>query len=81
LAAIIENGDRRLFFKKINTPTLVIHGKADALVPIECGIDTAKYIENSELKLLEGMGHDLLKELVPKLVQMIMQHIESVNRG
>ena len=79
LAAIIENGDRREFLKKITAPTLVIHGKADALVPIECGIDTAKTIENSSLKLIEGMGHDLPKELVPKLVRMIIQHVESVS--
>ncbi|PHS13564.1 MAG: alpha/beta hydrolase [Kangiella sp.] len=79
LVAIIENGDRREFLRQITAPTLVIHGKADALVPIECGIDTAKYIENSDLKLIEGMGHDLPKELVPRLVDMIIQHIEMVN--
>jgi len=79
LAAIIENGDRSKFLRKITVPTLVIHGKADALVPIECGIDTAKTIENSEFKLIEGMGHDLPVELVPRLVDMIIQHIDSAS--
>lgn len=78
MAAIIENGDRRKQLKKITAPTLVIHGKGDVLVTVDAGIDTAKNIHNSELKLIEGMGHDLPVELVPRIVRMIGEHIDSV---
>jgi len=74
LAAIIANGSRVELLKKITAPTLVIHGKDDALVPVECGIDTAKHIRGSRLEVIVGMGHDLPAELVPTFVQLISEH-------
>ena len=74
LAAIIANGSRVELLKKITAPTLVIHGKDDALVPVECGIDTAKHIRGSRLEVIVGMGHDLPGELVPTFVQLISEH-------
>jgi pimeloyl-ACP methyl ester carboxylesterase len=77
MAAIIENGDRRGVLRKIKAPTLVIHGKADVLVPVEGGIDTAENIPNAELKLISGMGHDLPKELIPRFSRYIGEHIQK----
>ena len=74
MAAIIKNGSRVKLLKSLKTPTLVIHGKADRLIPVECGIDTAKHIEGSRLELFEGMGHDLPKELQARLVELIANH-------
>ena len=74
LAAIIANGSRVDLLQKITAPTLVIHGKDDALVPVECGIDTAKHIRGSRLEVIVGMGHDLPAELVPTFVQLISEH-------
>lgn len=78
MAAIAESGDRRALLKKISTPTLVIHGKADVLVPMDGGVDTANNIDGAKLKLIEGMGHDLPKELIPRFVRMISEHTASV---
>ena len=77
LAAIIHSGDRRELLKMIAAPTLVIHGKGDPLVPPGAGIDTAKHITGAKLKLIEGMGHDLPIELLPKLVRLIGEHTDS----
>lgn len=79
MAAILESGDRRGLLRKIATPTLVIHGKADVLIPVAGGIDTAKHIKHAELKLVEGMGHDLPKELLPKFARWITQMIEKAS--
>ena len=78
MAAIAENGDRRELLKQISVPSLVIHGKKDVLVPVEGGIDTAKHIPGAQLKLIEGMGHDLPKELVPRITRMIARHAQAV---
>lgn len=59
MAAIAANGDRSEALKQLDLPTLVIHGKDDALVPVEAGIDTHNCIKGSELLLIDGMGHDL----------------------
>ncbi|NND00730.1 MAG: alpha/beta hydrolase, partial [Gammaproteobacteria bacterium] len=77
MAAIAENGDRRELLKRISVPALVIHGKADVLVPTAGGIDTARHIDGAKLKLIEGMGHDLPRELLPRLVRMISEHTAS----
>lgn len=59
LAAILAHGSRKPALAGVTTPTTVIHGKADLLVPVTGGIDTADAIEGAELVLIEGMGHDL----------------------
>ena len=77
LAAIIHNGDRRKLLATIKAPTLVMHGKADVLVPVEGGVDTANSIKGAELKLYEGMGHDLPKELLPRFIRSIDAHAKD----
>ena len=59
MAAIIANGDRREKLKGVKAPTAVIHGEVDPLVRPEGGHDTAASIENAELIIVPGMGHDL----------------------
>lgn len=74
LAAIIADGSRVDLLKRISRPTLVIHGKQDALVPVECGIDTARHIRGAKLALIDGMGHDLPEPLLPHFVDLIVEH-------
>lgn len=71
MAAVIANGDRRTRLAAITAPTLVIHGDADPLVPIEGGRDTAANIKGAELKIIPGMGHDLPVELVDTIADAI----------
>jgi pimeloyl-ACP methyl ester carboxylesterase len=71
MVAIMASGDRVAVLKKIVAPTLVIHGKADPLVPVSGGIDTAELIPGAKLELIEGMGHDLPDELIPRFVELI----------
>ena len=44
-------------------PTLVIHGEQDPLVHVSGGRATAAAIPGAELVVIDGMGHDLPKEL------------------
>jgi proline iminopeptidase len=81
LVAIIASGDRRKLLRKITAPTLVIHGTADPLVPVEGGRDTARHIAGARLMLIDGMGHDLAPGLQPILVEAIAAHCrESESR-
>lgn len=74
LAAISACGSRVSELKTIIAPTLVIHGKADPLVPVEAGIDTARHIPGAKLELIEGMGHDLPQPLWSQFVELISEH-------
>ena len=77
MAAIMASGDRVSVLKKIMAPTLVIHGKADPLVPVSGGIDTARHVRGAQLELIEGMGHDLPQPLLSHFVQLIGNHADK----
>lgn len=77
LAAIIADGDRRERLASVTAPTLVVHGEADPLVPVEGGHDTARHIPDATLKLFPGMGHDLPLELVDDMADTIADHAKG----
>lgn len=79
MAAIVSDGDRRSLLKNISAPTLVIHGEADPLVPVEGGRDTAANIAGAEFLLIPGMGHDLPLALVDTLADAIADHAKAVD--
>lgn len=74
LGAILMSGSRSDALKKVKIPTLVIHGSADPLVPVEGGKDTAKSVPGAKLEIIEGMGHSFPTERVPQIVKAILQH-------
>jgi len=74
LMAILASGSRREALRSVSVPTLVIHGKADPLVPVECGIDTARAVPGAELLLIEGMGHALPIPAWPQIIEAIARH-------
>ncbi|HEY43770.1 MAG TPA: alpha/beta hydrolase [Anaerolineae bacterium] len=77
LAAILTSGGRREMLKSVTIPTLVIHGDADPLVPLEGGKDTADAISGAELIIMEGMGHDLPLQLWSQLIDAIVKHVSK----
>lgn len=76
LTAIYANGSRVAQLQKITCPTLIIHGKNDPLVPYQCGLDTAKHISDAEIKLIDGMGHNLPEPLFKELVTAIVKNLK-----
>jgi pimeloyl-ACP methyl ester carboxylesterase len=71
IAAVVATGDRRAKLATVTAPTLVIHGDADPLVPVEGGHDTAANIKGAELLIIPGMGHDLPLQLVEPIADAI----------
>ncbi|HYI62939.1 MAG TPA: alpha/beta hydrolase [Acidimicrobiales bacterium] len=59
LLAIAVSGPRTEGLARITVPTLVVHGDADPLVTVSGGRATAAAIPGAELRIVEGMGHDL----------------------
>jgi pimeloyl-ACP methyl ester carboxylesterase len=68
MAAVATNGSRKNALQKLDVPALIIHGKADPLVPVEAGIDTHEALRGSKLMLIDGMGHDLPRQVWPQIV-------------
>jgi pimeloyl-ACP methyl ester carboxylesterase len=59
MIAVVASGDRRDALRTITAPTVVLHGADDPLVRVEGGRDTAATIPGAELRIIDGMGHDL----------------------
>lgn len=73
-AAILATGSRKEALKSVTVPTLVIHGDADPLVPVECGIDTANTIPGAQLLIIKGLGHTLVPQVYPQVIEAISRH-------
>ena len=74
LAAIIASGDRTDKLRKLDVPTVVIHGTADRLVNPSGGRATAKAIPGARLVPIAGMGHDLPRGAWPQIIRAITEN-------
>jgi pimeloyl-ACP methyl ester carboxylesterase len=71
LAAIMASGDRTERLRQLRIPTTVFHGRSDPLVPFRGGRATAEAIPGARLIAIPGMGHDLPREVWPRLVDAV----------
>ena len=78
MLAAMADRERAGLLGRITAPTLVIHGKADPLVPYACGEDTARRIPNAKLHGIEGMGHDMppgaIENMLARLLPFLNAH-------
>lgn len=79
MLAVMADGARAAQLSRITSPTLVVHGKADPLLPYACGEDTARRIAGAALVGLEGMGHDLPPGVVERLLQALLPHMQAAD--
>jgi pimeloyl-ACP methyl ester carboxylesterase len=69
LVAVAADGDRSALVRGILAPTHIIHGKADPLIPLAAGQALHQLIPGATLDEIEGMGHDLPRELWPRFAE------------
>ena len=81
LMAIFKSGDRTKEVRTIASPTLVLHGSEDPLVPPEHGVHTAEQVEGARFVLIEGMGHNIPEPLHPQIVGLISGHIDAAEQA
>jgi pimeloyl-ACP methyl ester carboxylesterase len=79
-AAVLASPDRTADLAGVRVPTLVIHGAEDPLIQVSGGRATAAAIPDAELLVINGMGHDLPRQLWAQVVERISTHIASAER-
>lgn len=77
MLAVAADTRRAHELKRIAARTLVLHGRADPLVPFACGEDTARRIPGAALVGIEGMGHDLPPGVVQRLLVPMVAHLKA----
>jgi pimeloyl-ACP methyl ester carboxylesterase len=76
LGAILASGSRTAALRRLDVPTVVIHGESDPLVPLRAGLATARAIPNAELITIPGMGHDMPEQLWPTFVDALAKNAD-----
>lgn len=77
MVAVVADTARVAALARVAVPTLVVHGKADPLVPFACGEDTARRIPGARLEGIQGMGHDLPTGVVVRLLALLIPHFTA----
>jgi pimeloyl-ACP methyl ester carboxylesterase len=72
--AIPDDGGEHRPLSSITAPTLVIHGSADPMFPIEHGEALAEVISGAELLRLEDAGHGIDRADWEPTVRAILEH-------
>jgi pimeloyl-ACP methyl ester carboxylesterase len=75
MVAVGSDTGRAALLPRIAAPTLVVHGKADPLLPFANGEDTARRIPGAKLLGIDGMGHDLPVPVVQHLLAAMQPHL------
>jgi pimeloyl-ACP methyl ester carboxylesterase len=78
LAALLASGPRADGLRKLQLPTLVIHGLDDTLIAPSGGVRTAELVPGARLMLVPDMGHDRPRPLWPMLIDAIFEHTSAL---
>jgi pimeloyl-ACP methyl ester carboxylesterase len=75
--AILASGSRNRRLRALDSPTLIIHGQYDPLIPIEHGLKCTDLIPTAETLWVDQMGHDIPDSTIDEIVDKIIGHIEE----
>ncbi len=74
------SGSRYAELEKIQSPTLIIHGKSDPLISIVHGEKCAEIIPNAKTFWLNGLGHDIPEEFSDTILNEILYFYQLLNK-
>jgi pimeloyl-ACP methyl ester carboxylesterase len=80
MLAILTQPNRAPRLHGVRVPALVVHGLADRMVHVSGGRATAAAIPGAELLLIDGMGHDLPRDLFETFAQAIRRTADRASR-
>ncbi len=80
MGAIVTQPDRSGALRGLRIPSLVIHGMSDRMVHVSGGRATSHSIPGSELMLVDGMGHDVPRDLHDTFVEAIRRTADRASK-
>ncbi len=74
--ATIASGDRTAKLRRLDLPTLVVHGADDPICDVSGGRATAAAVAGAELVVIDGMGHEIPAPLWDRIADRIAAVVE-----
>jgi pimeloyl-ACP methyl ester carboxylesterase len=71
LIAVLAAEDRTIALGQLTLPALVVHGTNDPLIPVAGGRITAAAVPFAELLEIDGMGHDLPRQVWERVLDKL----------
>src|SRR5437762_1883966 len=71
MATMAPRAFKRLVLVGVTTPTLVVWGRKDRVVPLECGERYVKALPQARLSVIEGAGHFVEMEKPDELSKLV----------
>ena len=68
--------DRVADLRRVRAPTLIVHGDADLLVPLDAARVLAAGIPDSQLHVVEGAGHGAALEAAGDVARVLLDWVE-----
>jgi pimeloyl-ACP methyl ester carboxylesterase len=78
LLAVIGAADRTPMLRSVRTPTLILQGTEDPVQSIAAAEAQANAIPGAQLRLVQGMGHDLLPEHLPDVTDLFLSFLRRL---
>lgn len=72
LLAVLAGGSQQRALGRVRTPTTVLHGAEDPLIPPSGGRSLAKHIQGATLHVYPGMGHQMPRALWTAYVDKVL---------
>jgi pimeloyl-ACP methyl ester carboxylesterase len=73
LLAVLAGGNQRRALSRVRTPTTILHGAEDPIIPASGGRSLARHIRDSHLHIYPGMGHQLPPVLWPAFCEEVVR--------
>jgi pimeloyl-ACP methyl ester carboxylesterase len=78
MVAILASGSRAEGLATLDLPTMVLHGDRDPLVDISGGRRTAELVPGAQLRIFEGMGHDMPPSYWERIAAGVIDNAASI---
>ena len=66
------------YLRKVTTPTLIVWGRQDAIIPVECASLFHQAISNSTLAIIENCGHSPAIEKPAEFVSTVTEFLSKL---
>jgi 3-oxoadipate enol-lactonase len=76
MMATETRGDYREHLRKVKVPVMIIHGEEDLLIPVATAQQVNDFIPESDIIVLNGVGHTLNLEAISQISGLISEYLE-----